>query len=90
MSHGGFLDFLSAMDIHVSDYCSLQVLKLYVRDIRSRRIGIFFLAFGMLILVMLPKELSYEIMVNTFIFIILLMSRLALSSDANNSPEVTK
>jgi hypothetical protein len=47
-----------------------------------------FWGFGVVILVMLMKELSYEITVNAYIFLILLMSGLALTFCTNKDSKI--
>jgi hypothetical protein len=91
MTHSGFLDFalgygyLGIGLLLISSFGVLQ--KSYFFPVNWSAL---FWGFGVLILVMLVKELSYEITVNAYIFLILLMSGLALAFHANKVSEIKK
>jgi hypothetical protein len=91
MTHSGFMDFALG-------YGYLGIGLLLISSVGVLQKSYFFPAnwnalfwgFGALLLVMLLKELSYEITVNACIFLILLMGGLSLSFPANNDTQVTK
>lgn len=91
MTHSGFLDFalgygyLGIGLLLISSFGVLQKSYFFPANWH-----VLFWGFGALLLVMLLKELSYEITVNAYIFLILLMGGLSLSFPANNDTEVTK
>jgi len=91
MTHSGFLDFalgygyLGIGLLLISSFAVLQKSYFFPANWKT-----LFWGFGVLLLVMLLKELSYEITVNAYIFLILLMGGLSLSFPANNDTEVTK
>ncbi len=91
MTHSGFLDFalgygyLGIGLLLISSFGVLQ--KSYFFPVNWNTL---FWGFGILILVMLVKELSYEITVNAYIFLVLLMSGLAISFHANKVSEIKK
>jgi hypothetical protein len=90
MTHSGFLDFalgygyLGIGMLLISSFGVLQKSFFFPTNWNT-----LFWGFGILLLVMLFKELSYEITVNSYIFLILLLSGLSLAFRANNEPEVT-
>lgn len=91
MTHSGFLDFALGYGyvgiglLLISSFGVLQ--KSYFFPVNWNTL---FWGFGVLILVMLLKELSYEITVNAYIFLILLMSGLVLTFQANKVSEIKK
>ncbi len=91
MTHSGFLDFalgygyLGIGLLLISSFAVLQKSYFFPANWNT-----LFWGFGVLLLVMILKELSYEITVNAYIFLILLMGGLSLSFPANNDTEVTK
>lgn len=91
MTHSGFLDFalgygyLGIGFLLISSFAVLQKSYFFPANWNT-----LFWGFGVLLLVMLLKELSYEITVNAYIFLILLMGGLSLSFPANNDTEATK
>jgi hypothetical protein len=88
MTHSGFLDFALG-------YGYLGIGLLLIASFGAMRNSysfptnwnMLFWGFVVLVLVMFMKELSYEITVNAYIFLILLMSGMAISFYAKNSPE---
>lgn len=91
MTHSGFLDFALGYGyagiglLLISSFRVLQ--KSYFFPVNWSTL---FWGFGMLILVMLLKELSYEITVNAYIFLILIMSGLVLTFHTNKDSEIKK
>jgi hypothetical protein len=91
MTHSGFLDFALG-------YGYLGIGLLLVASFRAwhksysfpLNWNMLFWGFGVLVLVMMMKELSYEITVNAYIFLILLMSGLAISFQVSNDSKVSR
>ncbi len=91
MTHSGFLDFALGygyLGIGFLLVASFGVVK--KSYFFPTNWNMLFWGFGALILVMFLKELSYEITVNAYIFIILLMSGMAISFNVKNGIEINK
>jgi hypothetical protein len=91
MTHSGFLDFALGYG-----YLGISLL-LIVSFIVMRESYFFpvnwnvlFWGFGALVVVMLLKELSYEITINAYIFLVLLINGITLSFHAKNGTEVAR
>jgi hypothetical protein len=91
MTHSGFLDFaLGYGYLGIAFLLTASLGAMRQSYIFPTNWNMLFWGFGGLILVMLLKELSYEITINAYIFFILLISGLALSFLSMNNSEVTK
>jgi hypothetical protein len=91
MTHSGFLDFaLGYGYLGIGLLLAASFGAIWKSYFFSANWNSLFWGFGVLFLVMLFKELSYEITVNAYIFFILIISGLGLSFLTMNNSEVTK
>jgi len=91
MTHSGFLDFALGYGYLGIAFLLTASLGVMIQSyFFPTNWNMLFWGFGVLILVMLFKELSYEITVNAYIFLILLMGGLALTFHANKDAKIKK